>query len=397
MLPHHNVSRRIAPLQQSLAGLMRLLNTPIFANRGQDPDRCDFMFGNPHEMPLPDLVDALQRWVAPQENDWYAHKMNEYGARQAVVDDLYQWRGARHFVEDIFLTNGGFAALSVTLNALVDPGEEVVFISPPWIFYEPIVLSAGGVPAPVRIDPHTFDLDLGAIEAALTEKTRAIIVNSPHNPTGKMYTEATLQGLADVLNRAQNRTQRPIYLLSDEAYSRLVFDGRRYLSPTAFYPRSILLYTYSKVLLAPGQRIGYIALHPEMPYRDQVRHAILISQMITGHAFPNALMQHALPELNRASIDVAHLQRKRDFMVNSLREVGYEVHCPDGTFFMVARSPLEDDVTFTVLLAQRKIYCLPGRVIEMPGYFRISLTANDAMIDRAIPGFAAVLRMVRSL
>jgi aspartate aminotransferase len=233
---------------------------------------------------------------------------------------------------------------------------------------------------------------VAAIKAAIGPRTRAIIINSPHNPTGKIYSHATLEGLAGLLTHASAHIGHPIALISDEAYSRIIFDGRAYPSPTAFYPHTFLIYTYGKTLLTPGQRIGYIALPPTMPGREQLRTALFVSQLVTGYAFPNALLQHALRDLEQLSIDIDHLQRKRDRMVAALRDIGYDLHVPEGTFYLLPRSPLADDLAFIELLAEQDIFCLPGTVVELPGYFRISLTANDAMIEQALPGFATALQ-----
>ncbi len=149
---------------------------------------------------------------------------------------------------------------------------------------------------------------------------------------------------------------------------------------------------YAKTLLTPGQRIGYIALSPSMSQRDVIGQAIFSAQMVTGYAFPNALLQHALPDLEKLSIDIVHLQHKRDWLVGALRDMGYSLHVPEGTFYLLVRSPLEDDNAFIDLLASHNILCLPGTIVEAPGHFRISLTANDDMIERALPGFAAALR-----
>jgi aspartate aminotransferase len=321
--------------------------------------------------------------------------MNEDNARQAVAQTLRAWRGLPFEAEDIHMTTGGFAAITVALNAVVNAGDEVIFMTPPWFFYESLILSAGGIPVRTRIDRHTFDLDLGAIAAQITPRTCAVLINSPNNPTGKIYPAETLQALAALLTDASQRLGRPIYLLSDEAYSRIVYDGRTFPSPTAYYPNSFLLYTYGKTLLTPGQRLGYIALPPTMPDRDAMRAMIFGTQVLTGYAFPNALLQHALPDLEKLSIDIEHLQEKRDWMVRELRQSGYEVHVPEGTFYLMPRSPLADDWAFSQILAAHNILCLPGMVVEMPGYFRLSLTANDQMIERALPNFSKAFEEAR--
>ncbi len=391
-----SVSQRTLKLVSVLEPLISFLTSPDATIHNRQAGAADFLFGNPQEMPLERFSASLQSWSAPQNKDWFAYKLSETSAR-AVVGTTLRARYPLPFRdEDIHLTTGAFGALSVVLNTVVDPGDEVIFISPPWFFYEAMIVRLGADAVRVKVNPQTFDLDLDAIAAAITPKTRAIIVNSPNNPTGKIYPEATLRQLGQVLTEASERYGRPIYLISDEAYNRIVYDGRTFISPTAFYPNSFLVYTYGKTLLTPGQRIGYLALSPQMADRDLINNGILLAQITLGWAFPNALLQHALPDLDRLSIDVEHLQEKRDRLVSALREMGYALHSPEGTFYLTPRAPIADDGKFVALLAEQKVYCLPGWVIEMPGYFRISLTANDEMITRALPGFAAARRQAAS-
>ena len=204
------------------------------------------------------------------------------------------------------MTNGATGALDVVFNTVLDYGDEVIFNSPPFFFYEGMILNSGGVPVRVKIDLDSFDLDLAAIEAAITHKTRLIIVNSPNNPTGKIYLPATLRALADILNRASQQHGRTIYILSDEAYQRIIYDDRKFSSPTSFYPHSFMVYTYSKTLLTPGQRLGYIALPPDMPNRGQMRAAVLSTQLLSGFASTDALATTCIAR-EPLSID-GHLQ-----------------------------------------------------------------------------------------
>jgi aspartate aminotransferase len=387
------ISRQMSQLLASLSAFFAFATDSTWARRRFEPGVADFTIGNPHEMPLPAVAAALQRWSAPQDKDWFGYKMSEPAAVAAVAASLRERRGVAFAAEDIIMTTGGFAGLSVALRAVVDAGDEVIFISPPWFFYAPLIAATGATPVRVKVRPDDFDLDLAAIETAITPRTRAIIVNSPHNPTGMIYPPATLAALGHLLTAASARHGRPIWLLSDEAYSRIIFDGRPYPSPTSFYPYSFLIYTYGKTLLTPGQRLGYLALPPELPAgeRAALRPAITMAQVVTGYAWPNAVMQYALPELERLSIDVGHLQRKRDRLVAALRALGYHVHVPQGTFYLLVQSPLADDLAFAEALAARDVFVLPGTICEAPGYFRLSLTANEAMIERALPVFAAAI------
>lgn len=384
-------SRKISRVSAAMSPFMRFFSDSTWIRRKEEAGICDFVLGNPHEMPLEGFVAALRHHLTPGNKDWFAYKGNEPVPRQVVAASLRERLGAPFEEEDIFLTNGAFAALATALCAIVDPGDEVIFISPPWFFYESIIAAAGGEPVRVKADPTTLDLDVEAVANAVNEKTRAVIVNSPNNPTGKIYPPETLRKLAGVLTDASERAGRPVYLLSDEAYSGIVFDGREFASPTTYYLNSLLLYTYGKVLLTPGQRLGYIALPPTMQNREELREALFAAQLVTGFAFPNALLQHALPDLDKLSIDIADLQRKRDKLVPALRNMGYELHVPEGTFYLLARSPLADDQRFIEVLAEHDVFCLPGSIVELPGTFRISLTANHDMITRALPGFEAAM------
>jgi aspartate aminotransferase len=291
------------------------------------------------------------------------------------------------------MTNGAFGALAAALDAIADPGDEVIFNSPPWFFYEALTLDRGAIPIRVHVDPRTWDLDLGAIGRALTPRTRAIIVNSPHNPTGRIYPPETLHALAGMLAAHEQKVGRPVYLLSDEAYYRIVFEGHRFQTPALHYPNTIVIYTYGKTLLAPGERIGYLALPPTMPaaIREALRPALFASQMVTGWAFPNAVLQHALGELDPLCIDVPRIQRRRDRLVTALRGFGYTVHEPQATFYLLPRSPIPDDWAFAERLAEQNVLTMPGQVAELPGYFRLSLTASDDMVERALPALEAAI------
>jgi aspartate aminotransferase len=389
----------IAPSQRqrmrdSVAPFLSFFTGP-FSRLNGDPDVANFAVGNPQEMPLPEYVSALQRHVEPRNKDWFAYKMSEPDSQRIVAATLSARTGLAWDPADVAMTNGGFGALAVALRTLVDPGDEVVFLSPPWFFYEFLTLAAGGEPVRVPLDPPDFEPDLDRIGAAIGQRTRAIIVNSPHNPSGRIYPLTLLQGLAERLRAASARIGHPVWIISDEPYNRIVFDGREFHSPAEVYPHTIVTYSYGKTLLAPGQRVGYLTVPPTLDERRDMREEIWLQQAATGYAFPNALLQHALGDLERLSIDVGALERRRDRLVPALREMGFEASMPEGTFYTMARSPMDDDVAFADLLARHGVLVLPGTVVEVPGWFRISLTASDAMVDAGIPRFAAAMSEAR--
>jgi aspartate aminotransferase len=382
------VATRTSAVQRTMAPFMSFLSEMETAEAERGPRLSNFAFGNPQDMPMRDYVDALQRAAAPKHKDWFAYTLSDPDAQQVVADSLRAELGIQFQPDDIAMASGAFGALAAALLTVVDPGDEVVINLPPWFFYEAMTVSAGGIPVKVMVDRETFDLDLDAIEAAMTPRTRAVIVNTPNNPTGRVYPPATIERLAAILTTASERNGRPIWLISDEPYRKLRFDGAAFTSPLALYPHSMMTYSYGKILLTPGQRMGYLALPPTLPERELVRDAILTTQVAGGWLFPNALLQHAIAELEPMAVDLDELARKRDRMVAALREIGYEVHAPDGTFYLLPRSPWADDHAFTRVLTEHDILALPGAVTEFPGFFRLSLTASDAMIERSLPGFA---------
>lgn len=387
------ISKRAAAFQDltSFKLIGDFYSSSTYARRRTDPDVIDFTFGNPHDLPPSAYVDALRQALIPQDKDWFAYKDYVPAAQEAAAAALARLLGMPFIPDDIMLTTGGFTAIAAVMKTVADPGDEVIYSLPPWFLYEGLAVEAGLTPVRVRINADTFDLDVDAIAAAVTPRTRIVIVNTPNNPTGRMYPPATLRRLATALDDASARNGRRIYLISDEPYNRIVFDGARFHSPLEFYPHSFLAYSYGKTHLSPGQRIGYVALPPTMPDRDVIRKTVKTMQIAMGWAFPNAALQYALPRLEQFSIDVDHLQRRRDRLVDVLSGMGYRVDRPEGTFYLWVRSPLADDRAFADRLAENGIFVMPGRLFETPGFFRISLTANDDMIERSLPGFAAAI------
>jgi aspartate aminotransferase len=386
------VSQTLRHIMAGLEPVLWFVNESTYSREGQKAGACDFCFGNPQEMPLAEISEAIAHWAKPRHKDWFAYKFSQPAATAIVAQTLRKRFGIDFDPADVAMTNGAFGAIASALRAVVDPGDEVIYLSPPWFFYVPMIASLGAKAIRVDLLPPDFALPMERIAGAITSRTRAIIVNSPHNPSGRILQSAELGRLAEVLETASHRNGRPIYLLSDEAYSRILFDGAAFDTPLHHYPRSLLLYTYGKTLLTPGQRIGYIAMPPSMPDREELRGAIFTAQLVTGYAFPNAVMQYAIGDLEKLSIDVGRLERRRDRIISALGQMGYETVKPAGTFYVLVRSPIADDVAFVEKLARENVFVLPGKVFELPEWFRISLTANDDMVERALQGFERALK-----
>lgn len=388
-------SRRIHQVLGAMSGFAGWATSRELQEATARPDACNFLFGNPHDVAPDAYVEALIRGTQPSGPDHFAYQMNEPRATSVVAAGLRDRFGLGFRDEDVLMTSGNFAGLSILLTALTDPGDEVIFISPPWFFYETLIVAAGATPVRVYADRATFDLDLDAIAEAITGRTRAIIVNSPNNPSGRIYGRDALERLGDLLRDAGERHGHPIWLLSDEAYNRIVFDGRTFETPVASYPWSFLVYTYGKTHLAPGMRVGYVAPAPDMPDLEELRMPLLVSQIANGWAFPVAPLQHAIADLDGLVVDVGRLQARRDRLVTALREQGYTLIEPEGTFYILVRSPIDDDEAFCQILASHDVLVLPGAMFEMPGWFRISITASDDMVERSLPGFAEAFAEAR--
>lgn len=384
------VSKRTQSADAAFAAVRDFYVSSRYARKRLEPGICDFTFGNPHEMPLEGLVSAIRARALPGDKNWFAYKTSEEEPQAFLADSVGRELGLAFEPPDLALTAGAFAAIMVAFRLVLDAGDEVVFSEPAWFCYEPMLLAADAVPRKVQLTPKQFDLDLDAIEAAIGPKTRLVIVNTPHNPTGRIYTPEVLKALAELLDRASARIGRRIFLLSDEPYRRLRFDGRAFETPAAHYPWTLIAYSYGKVLLAPGQRLGYLALSPSMPLRDRqaLREVMFSAQMALGWCFPNAVMQYAVPDLENLSIDRDALARRRDRLTGVLTDTGFEVLRPEGTFYLWSEWPAGDPERHWNALADSDVFVMPGALMSSPRHLRISLTASDEMVERALPAFA---------
>ena len=387
--------RRADALRETIAPFLRFF-TGAYDKLEKDPDTANFAVGNPHEFAMPGYVDALRDNLEPRNKDWYAYKLSEPEATSVVARTMAELTGLDWDPLDVNMTNGGFAALAVSLRTLLEPADEAVFLSPPWFFYEQLIVAADATPVRVKLELPDCPIDTALIEPAITPRTKLLILNSPHNPSGRVVSLDELNALAELLTRKSNEYGHPIYIVSDEPYRRIVFDDRAFHSPAEVYPNTIVTYSYGKQLLAPGMRIGYFTWPPNMPNREKLRDDAFVTQFAAGYSFPNADLQHALAEIEPQCISIAALEARRANLIGAMREMGYETTWPQGTFYVMARSPLADDEAFAAILAGHKVLVLPGTVVEVPGWFRISLTASDKMVDDGIEGFRAAFNEARA-
>lgn len=393
--PATPVSSRVRAADAAFATVKNFYFNSRYGERRLEPGISDFTFGNPHEMPLQGLVTSIRENAVPGDKNWFAYKTSEEAAQQFLACHAGAELGLSFDPEDMALTVGAFAAIMVAIRLILDVGDEAIISEPAWFCYEPMLLAADAVPRKVHLKPPSFDLDLAAIDGAIGPSTRLVIVNTPHNPTGRIYSREILNELAELLDRASRRIGHRIFLLSDEPYRRLRFDGRAFVSPATLYPWTLISYSYAKVLLAPGQRLGYLAISPLMPdaERHALRETMFSAQMSLGWCFPNAVMQYALPDLERLSIDQMALARRRDILTQVLTKAGYQVLPPEGTFYLWVRWPEGDPIRMWNALAERDVFVMPGSIMNAERYFRISLTASDDMVTRALPAFGEAARI----
>lgn len=352
---------------------------------------ADLTFGNPHEMPLPGLVNALRKTIEPQSVDWFAYKTSEEAPREVIAAALQDELGLAFSPDDIAMTQGAFGAIALAFSLLLDPGDECMIPVPGWFCYSTVLQACNGVAVKVPLTEGSFDLDIDAMEAAISPRTRIVVINTPHNPTGIVYSRERLGQVAEMLTRKSAEFGRPIFILSDEPYRRIRFDGESFTSPAEVYPWTLIDYSYGKILLSPGLRLGYLAICPNMPEKDrsELQQLCVSTQVAHGWAFPDAPLQYAVADLEKVSIDIGALQRKRDRMHGALTQWGYTMTRPAGTFYLWGKAPGGDALSFSRRLAKRGVFVMPGTLFERPGDFRISLTGNRDMIEACLPFFEA--------
>jgi len=352
----------------------------------------DFSIGNPN-LPPPDQFQEALEQVAAQKDDWIHGYMPNTGypfVRHAIAENIRKEQAADITQEDIVITCGAAGGLNVILKALLNPGEEVLVTRPFFVEYTFYAQNHNGVlkTVPAKKD---FTLDLEAIEQAITPKTKVMLINSPNNPTGQIYSENSLKRLGEILEEKGKTFGTTIYLVSDEPYRHIVFDDARVPPVFPYYKNSIVATSHSKDLSLAGERIGYLAVNPDAEYRERILQAAALTNRILGFVNAPALIQRVLPFIQGARVDVAAYKRKRDIFCQGLARAGYTFTIPPGAFYLFPESPLKDDVAFVKALQEELILAVPGSGFGQPGYFRLSFCVDDETIENAIPGFKRVM------
>lgn len=349
----------------------------------------DFTLGNPDVEP-PEAFRASLRALADQPLPGMHRYMNNAGypeTRAAVADKLSRDAGLAVSADQIVMTCGAGGALNVVLKTILNPGEEVIILAPYFVEYKFYIDNHGGVPVEVWTNRENFRLDLTAIEAAITSKTRAIIINTPNNPTGVIYRSEELAALGELMKKAQERTNHQIYVISDEPYARLAYDGQQVPNVFPLIENSVIVTSHSKDLALPGERIGYLAVNPRMATAAQFIEGAVFCNRTLGFVNAPALMQRLVASLQEQSVDIAAYQRKRDLLYDSLTSLGFSMVKPDGAFYLFPKSPLKDDIEFVKQAQQHQILLVPGSGFGAPGYFRIAYCVDEGMIKRSLPAW----------
>ena len=346
----------------------------------------DFSLGNPEVEPPPAVLEALREVVSESRPHAHGYMPNAGfpEVRAAIARSLAARTGVPFGADDILMTNGAAGAINTVLRALVDPGDEVIVLSPYFPEYRFYIENHGGRMVTVETDEQ-FQPDIEAIAAAIAPRTKALILNSPNNPTGVIYG-------ADVLRRLDGAIPDSMLVISDEPYRPLTFDGLQPPETFGVLRRAVVAWSWSKAMAIPGERIGYLAIPPHLPEAAGLRSACTFGNRVLGFINAPAIWQLVVGRVPDATVDVSQYQEKRDILCDALNAMGYDAPRPQGSFYVFPRTPLADDVAFIRLLQAEGILAVPGVGFGRSGYMRLSLTIAKDDLVRSLAGFERALR-----
>ena len=352
----------------------------------------DFSIGNPDLLP-PETVRAAILDVANENQEHgYTPTAGWPVARKAVAKYISKEQDTTLEFSNIIMTAGAAGGLNCIFKTLLDPGDEVILIGPYFVEYPIYVHNHGGI-ARIVSSNQDFSLNLDNISAAINSKTRAILINSPNNPTGKIYTQSEITALAKLLQSSSLQIGRPIYLVSDEPYRNIIFDQNVLAKLMPHYNDVILVGSFSKDMSLAGERIGYVAVHPKSSGHEAIEAGVTLANRILGFVNAPSLIQRVIAKTIGTNVDVQPYQSRRDALVAMLKDVGYSCQAPEGGFFMLLKCPIADDQQFVETLLKERILALPGKMFGRPGYFRLSILVSLNAIQEVKASFAKVLAL----
>jgi aspartate aminotransferase len=362
------------------------------AQRGAE-NICDFTLGNPDVDPPAEVLAALERLAAknPPLVHGYMPNAGYPEVRGAVARHLARKTGLPFTAGHIIMTVGCAGACNVFLKTVLDPGDEVILPMPAYSEYPFYVQNHGGRTVPVETDA-TFLPDVARIASAITPRTKVIIVNSPNNPTGRVYPEEFFRDL----NQLVESLDHPVTVVSDEAYRSIVFDGRSHPEVVALVRRSVIVNSWSKVLAIAGERIGYLAISPRLPEAAELFDPCVLFNRVLGFVNAPALWQRVIAETVDVVPDIGSYERRRNLMCEGLLRIGYDVPAPQGAFYLFPKTPIPDDVAFSRYLLDEGVLTVPGSGFGRGGYLRLSLTVPAGTIEKSLPGFERAFQRATS-
>lgn len=350
----------------------------------------DFSIGNP-SVPAPDAVNETLRTLLSEKDPvtlhGYTSAQGDAGVRRAIADYIEKTHGAAADPDLIYLTVGAAASLTVSLTAILNAGDEVILLAPFFPEYRVFVERTGAVAVPVLCDTKSFQPDIEALSAAITERTRAIIVNSPNNPTGAVLTKASIEALSALLTRKSKEYGEPIYLIADEPYRELVYGDVEVPYLPSFYPNTVVCYSFSKSVSLPGERIGYILVSPTATDPVALYQAVCGAGRALGFVCAPALFQYMIPSVLGLTSDISVYDTNRKLLYDALTSYGYEVVKPDGAFYLFVKALEEDANAFCEAAKKEELLLVASDSFGCPGYVRISYCVTTEQIKRALPAF----------
>jgi len=392
-----SVSNKIRGSIQKASWIRKMFEEGALRKAKYGPENVfDFSLGNPNLEPPAKVGEILRELASTSSSGMHRYMPNAgfVETRKAVANYLSNLNNLSFSHDDIVMTVGAAGGINIVMKAIRNPGDEVIVPAPYFMEYSFYIDNYGGIPKIVNTNPD-FSLDIVAIEKAIHSNTKAVLITNPNNPTGKVYKKEELNQLGELLTQYSQRCGEPIYLISDEPYRKIIYNGLRCPSIFDAYLETFLVTSFSKDISLPGERIGYIAMHPLIADKDIIIEGLILCNRILGYVNAPALMQRLIPFLLEDSVDVKLYQKKRDTLCRGLEAAGYHFLIPDGTFYLFPETPIPDDVEFVSSLQEENILTVPGIGFGGPGHFRIAYCVEDETIEKALPGFARVMEKYR--